>query len=289
MLERRCANNGVVYYASPLLESAQVRHAFSTRIGGLSPAPFDSLNLGNPSGCDVADDYERIWENYRLLATASGCGALELLRVHQVHGPRVLRAVRGEHFENSSKADAIVTDDPQRIASVRVADCVPVLLASANGKTVAAIHAGWRGVVAGVVQAALNELLESDDPGSRSEPAQAISSEAEVRIGRQRLPVDLVAAIGPCIGFDAFEVGSEVIAEFQRSFGNEAPLRTVKGGKGFVDLRQAIRMQLLAAGVPERQIDVTDRCTVRDAGEFFSHRRERGVTGRMAAIIRARL
>ena len=58
MLERRCADNGVIYYASPLLESAQVPHAFSTRIGGLSPAPFDSLNLGNPSGCDVADDYE---------------------------------------------------------------------------------------------------------------------------------------------------------------------------------------------------------------------------------------
>jgi YfiH family protein len=265
MLERRCANNGVVYYASPLLESAQVPHAFSTRIGGLSSAPFDSLNLGNPSGCDVVDDYERIWENYRLLATASGCGALELLRVHQVHGPRVLRAMRGEHFENSSKADAIVTDDPQRIASVRVADCVPVLLASRDGKTVAAIHAGWRGVVAGVVPAALKELLEPDQP-----------------------PDDVLAAIGPCIGFDAFEVGPEVLATFRQCFGDDAPLRTVEGGKGFVDLRAAIHLQLLTVGVPASQIDMTDRCTVRDIDEFFSHRREHGVTGRMAAIIRAR-
>jgi copper oxidase (laccase) domain-containing protein len=282
MLVRRHANNGVVYFASPLLETAQVPHAFSTRIGGLSPVPFDSLNLGNPSGCDVADDYERIWENYRLLATASGCGSLELMRVHQVHGPRVLRAVRGEHFENSSKADAIVTDDPERIASVRVADCVPVLLASKDGKAVAAIHAGWRGVVAGVVSAALRELLQSDE----SAPQSAHSEKTP--ICKQGSPDHILAAIGPCIGFDAFEVGPEVIAEFHRCFGNDAPLRKIAGGKGFVDLRQAIRMQLLAAGVPENQIDLTDRCTYRDADEFFSHRRERGVTGRMAAIIRAR-
>lgn len=266
MLERRCANNGVVYYASPLLESAQIPHAFSTRLGGLSPAPFDSLNLGNPNGCDVADDYERIWENYRLLATASGCGSLELMRVHQVHGARVLRAARGEHFENSSKADAIVSDDPNRIASVRVADCVPVLLAARDGKTVAAIHAGWRGIIAGVVPAALRELLEPKESSA-----------------------GVLAAIGPCIGFDAFEVGSEVIEEFSRCFGDDAPLRTADGGKGFVDLRQAVRLQLASAGIAADRIDVTDRCTFRDADEFFSHRREHGVTGRMAAIIRARV
>jgi len=276
----------------------------STRLGGLSPAPFDSLNLGNPSGCDVADDYERIWENYRLLAAASGCGTLELLRVHQVHGPRVLRAVRGEHFENASKADAIVTDDPQRIASVRVADCVPVLLALRDGKTVAAIHAGWRGVVAGVVPAALCELLEPDQPSEQSSRAGTVIPKSQPvapsrragtvirnppqRAAESQSPDDVLAAIGPCIGFDAFEVGPEVIAEFRRSFGEAAPVRTVDGGKGFVDLLQAIRLQLLAAGVPEGQIDLTDRCTYRDTDEFFSHRRQHGVTGRMAAIIRAR-
>lgn len=265
MLERRSAANGVVYYASPLLENAGIPHAFSTRIGGLSPAPFDSLNMGNPNGCDIADDYERIWENYRLLASACGCGRLELLRVHQVHGATVLRAARGQHFDNASKADAIVSDDPRRIASVRVADCVPVLLAAPDGKTVSAVHAGWRGIVAGVVTAALSELLESDAQSGKT-----------------------LAAIGPCIGFDAFEVGPEVLAEFRRLFGNDAPLRITDGGKGFVDLRAAVRLQLLSAGVPDEQIDTTDRCTHRDADEFFSHRRENGVTGRMAAIIRPR-
>jgi len=265
MLERRSAANGVVYYASPLLEGAGIPHAFSTRLGGLSPAPFDSLNLGNPSGCAIADDYERIWENYRLLASACGCRTLELLRVHQVHGANVLRTTRGEHFDNASKADAIVSDDPHRIASVRVADCVPVLLALPDGKTVAAVHAGWRGVVAGVVTAALSELLGSNAQSGKT-----------------------LAAIGPCIGFDAFEVGPEVVAEFRRLFGNDAPLRIAGAGKGFVDLRAAVRLQLRRTGVPDQQIDTTDRCTHRDENEFFSHRRENGVTGRMAAIIRAR-
>jgi YfiH family protein len=265
MLERRSAANGVVYYASHLFESAGIPHAFSTRIGGISPAPFDSLNLGNPSGCDVVDDYERIWENYRLLASACGCGVLELLRVHQVHGAGVLQAAAGEHFDNASKADAIVSSDPRRIASVRVADCVPVLLALPDGKSVAAVHAGWRGVIGGVVSAALRELLESDERAKH-----------------------LLAAVGPCISFDAFEVGAEVIAEFRRKFGNDAPLRTVESGKGFVDLRAAVRLQLLGAGIPDDQIDQTDLCTFRDAQEFFSHRREKGMTGRMAAIIRAR-
>jgi YfiH family protein len=266
MLERRMAANGVVFYASPLLEAAGVPHAFSTRIGGLSPAPFDSLNLGNPSGCDITDDYERIWKNSRLLAAACGCPAGDsVLRVHQVHGGVVARAVADRPFDTHSKADAIVSDDPHRIASVRVADCVPVLLARPDGKTVAAVHAGWRGVIAGIVTAALRELLNPD--------GQAAT---------------VLAAIGPCIGYDAFEVGPEVLEEFRNHFGKHAPLRTVEGGKGFVDLRAAIRLQLLMAGVADERIDKTDRCTYRDREQFYSHRRDHGATGRMAAIISAR-
>jgi len=265
MLERRSAANGVVYYASPLLEWAEIPHAFSTRLGGISPAPFDSLNLGNPSGCEVVDDYQRIWENYRLLAAAAGCAGRELLRVHQVHGPKVLLAQRGEHFDVSAKADAIIVSDPGRIASVRVADCVPVLLATRDGQTVAAVHAGWRGVIAGVVTAAVSEIQQAG---------------AE--------PLEILAAIGPCIGFDAFEVGPEVLAEFARVFGANAPRRTASGGKGFIDLRAAIQRQLSEAGVASESIDLTDLCTWQGREEFFSHRRDNGVTGRMAAIISAR-
>ena len=149
MLQRR-ETNGVVFYASPLLESIGVPHAFSTRIGGVSPPPFDSLNLGNPSGVDQVDDYERIYENYRKLQRAIGRGEHERLWVHQVHGGNVVFAHRGETCASGAKADALVSDDPARLVAVRVADCVPILLSSEDGKVVAAVHAGWRGVIAGV-------------------------------------------------------------------------------------------------------------------------------------------
>jgi hypothetical protein len=263
MLYRKTSPTGVTFYASPLLERVGVPHAFSTRLGGISRAPFDSLNLGNPNGCAVQDAYEHVWENYRILQAAAGCAGGELCHVHQVHGAAVVRAEAGKPFDTSGKADAIVTADPARVVAVRVADCAPVLLASDNGRAVAAVHAGWRGVIAGVLITALQEMRGVAD----------IS------------PARCVAAIGPCIGPEAFEVGPEVLAEFVRVFGDRAPVRRRQDGKGTVDLRAALRLQLLAAGVPDKSIETTDRCTRRDADEFFSHRRENGVTGRMAAII----
>lgn len=259
MLKRQVGANGVVFYFSPLLQAIGVPHAFSTRLGGISRPPFDSLNLGNPNGCDIQDDYDHIWQNYRLIEDAAGCGGRELLRLHQVHGCGVARARGGEAFDVSEKGDALVTDDPARALSVRVADCVPILMASLDGQTVAAIHAGWRGIIAGAAPAAIAQM--SAPPGT------------------------LVAAIGPCIGHEAFEVGGEVLRAFTDRFGSAAPVEARPGGKGRVDLRQAVRLQLLESGLPEHQIDTTDRCTFTHAEEFFSHRRDHGVTGRMAAII----
>lgn len=264
MLDRRTSPTGVVYYGSRLLDAAGVPHAFSTRVGGVSPPPFDSLNLGNPSGCDVLDDGERIERNYALLQGAIGCGGMERCRLHQVHGS-IVRAVRaGEPFESGVKGDALTSDDRTRVIAVRVADCVPVLIASTDGAFVAAIHAGWRGVVAGVVGAGVQQLRE--------------------RCGAS----PLVAAVGPCIGFEPFEVGPEVVTEFERVFGSDAPVRRRDDGKGRIDLRTAVKLQLRGAGLNEDGIDTTDRCTSRDADEFYSHRRDRGITGRMAALIAPR-
>jgi YfiH family protein len=260
MLDRRVSPNGFVYYGSPLLDAAGVPHAFSTRLGGVSAPPFDSLNLGNPSGCDTQDPWERVYENYALLQSAIGLGGKQRLWLHQVHGPDVHAVRAGQPFVSGAKGDAMTSDDPDRAIAVRVADCVPILVASDDGKLVAAIHAGWRGVVANVVGATINQL-------------------------RERGGSSLVAAIGPCIGFDAFEVGTEVLAEFERVFGERAPIRRMDDGKGRVDLREGVRMQLVRAGLSEERIDTTDRCTSRDVEEFFSHRRDRGVTGRMSALI----
>ncbi len=265
MLERRIATNGVVYYASPLLEQLGVRHAFSTRvahINGGSPPPFDTFNLGNPIGCAVQDNYPRILHHYRLLQEACGCPVGEYCRMHQVHGPTVHRVQPGIHFDKATQGDGIVSSDPTRSVAVRVADCTPILMASDDGQTVAAVHAGWRGVVAGVAVAALREMNVE--------------------------PSSVVAAIGPCIGFESFEVGAEVLEEFVKTFGPEAPIRRRNDGKGNVDLRECLKRQLLGAGVAPDRLDTTDRCTFRDRDEFYSHRRDQGVTGRMAAIIAPR-
>lgn len=262
MLQRIAAENGVVFYRSPLLHDLGVPHGFSTRLGGISPPPFDSLNLGNPNGCAIQDDYEHIWSNYDRLLEAVGTVGTTLCRVHQVHADRVVRVEADRPHSPDEKADALVTDDPAGALSVRVADCVPILLASSDGRQVAAVHAGWRGVVSEVALRAIDAM------------------------GIQ--PVDIRAAIGPCIGFDAFEVGPEVLDAFVSLLGDRAPIHRRDDGKGHVDLRGAVRLQLEQAGVGSAHIDSTDRCTVAHADEFFSHRRDQGVTGRMAAVIAPR-
>ncbi len=260
---QRVQVSSIVYYASPLFVRLGVSHAFSTRLGGISPRPFDSMNLGNPSGCAEQDDEPRIQENYRLLQNAAGMGDRERFWAHQVHGPDVIVATGDAR--PGQKADALVTREPHRVLAIRVADCVPILLADTDGRTVAAVHAGWRGVIARAVPNAIQAMKAP--------------------------PGRLVAAIGPCIGFDAFEVGPEVLDEFETTFPAAPPIARYPdgSGKGTVDLRSAVHQQLLAAGLADENIDTTDRCTYRDADEFFSHRRENGITGRMAALIATRV
>jgi YfiH family protein len=259
----RVDSDGLAYYRSPRLAEAGVPHAFSTRLGGVSPEPFASLNLGSTISPTLSDDPAHVRENYRRLLTAMGCQTRQWVYVHQIHGNAVADAREGDSFECGQFADAIVSDDVTRIISVRTADCVPILLADQRGRAVATVHAGWRGVIAGAVPSAITRLKENFDIP----------------------PENILAAIGPCIGPEAFEVGPEVLTEFSTAFGADAPIRRADTGKGFVDLPAAIRIQLTAAGVPADCIDASDRCTVRDADEFFSHRRDAGRTGRMAALI----
>lgn len=245
---------------SPLL--AHIPHGFSTRRGGVSLGPFASLNLGNPSDLppERRDPPYNIRENFRRILHNLSCNGREIVEVHQVHGADIHLCLRGRPSHagpRDTRADAIITDDPGRILAIRVADCAPVLLASHDGRLVAAVHAGWRGVVAGIAPAAAAAM-------------------------RTLGATQLLAAIGPCIGPDHFEVGEEVASEFTRAFGKSAPIiRT--GPKPRIDLKEALRIQLAQTGIT--RIDVSDRCTHRDADEFFSHRRDRGLTGRTAGFI----
>jgi YfiH family protein len=265
MLTAHTADNGVVFYRSALLSAAGAAHGFSTRIGGVSHPPFDSLNLGNPNGCATQDPGDHIQENYARFAAAIGIGSRPILRVHQMHGPAVARVVSGSEFDFAQKADAIVTTDPSRAVSVRIADCVPILISTPGASAVAVVHAGWRGIIRNVLAAAVAALVEIDPNRSRAE--------------------SLIAAIGPCIGPARFEVGPEVLDEFAAAFGPDAPFVRRDDGKGMVDLPASARLRLLACGLPPGNIDGTDCCTYSDREHFFSHRRDHGITGRMAAII----
>jgi YfiH family protein len=256
VLQRKADSNGVVFYTSPLLEQIGVPHGFTTRIGGVSAVPFDTLNLGNPPG-DTRDSDSNVSHNLARVEMAIELQNRQRLSARQVHGARVLIA-NSDDFSPGQEADALLTDDHRAYVLVRVADCVPILLASDDGAVVGAVHAGWRGVIAGAVPAALDAMAKT----------------------WCRTSDRIIAAIGPCIGFDAFEVGPEVIAAFIDKFGPATGWR-----ERHVDLVAAVRQQLRSAGVPESNIDHGDRCTFRDRDEFFSHRRDRGLTGRMAAVI----
>lgn len=259
--------------AAPLIvTSDRLRspHAFSTRVGGVSQGIFASLNLGNPGDLPPhisRDPLANLARNFELIIEAMGCRGRRLQQVYQVHGPVVKVFRAGDPDRNMTpegerdfKADAMVTDDPQRLLAVRVADCTPVLMESDDGSIVGAVHAGWRGVVGGVVNGAINAMREL---GARA----------------------IRAAVGPCISGAHFQVGPEVAAEFVRVFGDRAPVVTdpAAPGKSLVDLKAAIAMQLRAGGVDE--FSVSEHCTYRDRELFFSHRRDKGVTGRTGALI----
>jgi polyphenol oxidase len=255
--------SGAVILRSSLLEACGIPHAFSTRIGGISEGPFATLNFGNPNPCDRRDPPENIRENFRRLLAAAGIEPTrEIVEVHQVHGADVHEVhpdAPAHPGPSSTRADSILTSDPARALAIRTADCAPVLFASHDGRWVAAVHAGWRGTIAGVVSAAVERL-------------------------RERHGGAWVAAIGPCIGAEAFEVGDEVADGFARAFG--AASRTPhprQNGKWLIDLPAALIAQLRAAGV--EHIDLAQACTFSNSELFFSHRRDQGMTGRMASII----
>lgn len=232
-------------------------HAFSTRSGGVSGGPFASLNLGG----HVGDDPDNVRENHRRLARAVGYFPEALHQTLQVHGAMVWRHGPGASPDDTGtvRADALVAATQGVAVAVRVADCVPVLLADVATGAVAAVHAGWRGVVAGVVGASLDVL------GARSE--------------------NVLAAVGPSIGPCCFEVGDDVARAIAAS--TPAPVVVHRPrAKPHVDLWRAVEAQLRARGVT--RVEVLERCTVCEATSFFSFRRDGLRSGRMVAVIVAK-
>ncbi|MEX0744344.1 MAG: peptidoglycan editing factor PgeF [Phycisphaeraceae bacterium] len=265
MLERVEHENGLVTYRSPKLAALGVTHAFSTRLGGVSRGPYASLNLAGLNKDPASDANTSVAENFRRLRAAVGCRRIARLESRQVHGCAVwVPDADVVHPLAAPMADAMVSDRPEQLLTIRVADCVPLLLAGDGGRVVAAVHAGWRGVVAGVVPAALRTM--ADRFGVTAD--------------------DVTVAIGPHISVDHFEVGPEVAAEFDEADLSPAVVRD-NGHRPHVDLLEAVLLQLRRAGVADERIDATDCCTYADAEQFYSYRRDGQPTGRMAAIIHA--
>lgn len=234
-----------------------VRALCTLRAGGVSRAPYDELNLG----LHVQDDPAHVHINRQRLAQA--CGARPVF-LEQVHGTACVHL--DAQTPDAIQADACWTAEPGVVCTIMVADCLPVLMCDTRGRAVAAAHAGWRGLGAGVLEATLQTLCEGVG-----------CSAAEVQVW-----------LGPCIGPTAFEVGDDVLRAWGVPRGTASPWfkPAQLPGKWLADLAGAARQRLQQAGVVriDGNDSTPDWCTVTQSARFFSHRRD-GRSGRFAACI----
>ncbi len=243
---------------SRLLESVPgIAHAFTTRRGGVSSEVFASANLSTR----VGDERGKVEENRARLLTALGKGDSVLVLPKQVHGDLVIEVTR--RASHLIEADALWTRDPGATVGVLTADCVPILLASACGRAVATVHAGWRGTALRIAETAARRLASEGFAAS-----------------------ELRAAIGPGIGPCCFEVEADVGAELLAAYPEvEGASGEREGGKQVFDLPQLNYQALLAAGLLPENIEVLRSCTACESEHFFSHRRDHGACGRQGAFI----
>ncbi len=241
----------------------KINAGFTTRNGGVSRPPYNSLNLG--AGTD--DPKHNVEANRATLARAYDKEPHLLLTVRQVHGTDIL-IVDDEnpdltHFQDV-ESDAIITDQPGIMIGVLVADCFPVLIYDPVRKVAAAVHAGWRGAAAGLIGNVVNAMKTHFTCN----------------------PADMVAAIGPGIGAHKYLVDRPVRDAFREGSGYwEAISKEVSLGQWQLDISMSCRLQLEAAGIEGVNIDVVDECTCCHRELFFSHRRDQGVTGRQMGFV----
>jgi YfiH family protein len=274
-------SNGVrVLQVSALQKIPWLVHGFSTRPGGVSDVGGEKvLNLGAVEW-DARDNVE---ENKRRFQSALGANDLTMVSLHQIHSD-VVRTFDAAPAKQC-KGDAIATKTPGLLLGVRTADCAPVLVVDPKKRVVAAIHAGWRGTLQRIVPKSIGQM--------------------QMEFGCN--PKDLLAAIGPTIGGCCYEVGTEVASAFAAKFtnageffdelrtgdepnplqwlnmmppGHQPPPKNV-----ILNLPKANKLQLLEAGIPEKNIYVTNLCTACDVSQLFSYRKERNRSGRLLSVI----
>jgi YfiH family protein len=250
--------DGLRYYSFDIFSKA-VTHAVFTRRGGVSLAPWHSLNLGG----SVGDEPARVAENRNRVFNAMRCDPASIPDVWLVHGTDIVYADAVRPLDGTStRADIIFTNNPKVSLFMRFGDCVPILFHDPQKKVIGIAHAGWMGTMRGVVKSAVEGL--------------------QSHYGSD--PKNIIAGIGPSIGVDHYEVGADVISQVHEKYAQDADqILQVRNGSTFLDLWTANAIQLKNAGV--EQIQVSGICTACHLDDWFSHRAEKGKTGRFGALM----
>ncbi len=242
------------------LERERFPNGFSTRLGGTSPMPQDALNLAGFNEDEAANIYENRRRFLRLFDDR-----FVLTAVWQMHSADIRTVLDREDARcDTERCDALTTSAPGILLGVKSADCVPILLGDQRTGACAAVHAGWRGTVARILERTIERMHA--EYGTRAE--------------------DLRAAIGPAAGVCCYEVGAEVIEAFQASFADAADLfQHTRPGHARIDLQRANRNQLLAKGLKPERIHIAPFCTMCRTDLFFSYRREKNLYGRVGRLM----
>ena len=258
--------NGVVYLTYPAFDSQEgIIHGFSTRLGGVSQGIYSSMNLSFTRG----DEEKAVRENYDRLAAAIGFCAEDIVTSDQTHTANVRKVTakdRGKGItgpRDYTDVDGMITDVPGLILATFYADCVPLYFVDPVHRAIGLAHSGWRGTVAGMGACMVRYMQEHFN--SR--------------------PEELVAAIGPSICVDCYEVSEEVAEQFREGFPEDVLQPGKAPGKYQLDLWKANQSILLRVGIPPEHMAVTNVCTCHNPEYLFSHRASHGQRGNLAAFL----
>lgn len=270
MLEYTMTPLPVVLQNPHWLSISGLQHGFSTRMGGVSQGAYASLNVKFPTGAD-SESAEAVRENRRRLGQVLGMNMQNLVACRQCHGSTIYVVQRKDAGAGALSQESAIPDTDGLITAetgiplfIQVADCLPVLLLDPGKRIIGAVHAGWRGTAARILEKAIQRM--------------------HTAFGCQ--PEHIQISIGPGIGFEHFEVGAEVAEVFRAQVDLQDPrVARTKGSRFWLNLAEINRRQAMAAGVPAEAIFNLQRCTFSEPDYFFSFRRDRGQTGRLAGVI----
>ncbi|HHT9111673.1 MAG TPA: peptidoglycan editing factor PgeF [Candidatus Brocadiaceae bacterium] len=267
MIEKNGNTLPLLYFGS-FLRQREINHFVSTRNGGYSNPPYNSLNLG----FHVGDDPQLVLKNRGRLASAIGVPFYNFTFAKQIHDCNVkvvTESLRGsgafEYATSIEATDALVTDIPNICLTVLHADCVPVILFDFQKRVIGVVHAGWKGTMLQVTRNTVMVFRE--------------------KFGSA--PENIIAGIGPSIGPCCYKVGPEIIIQAKKVLQNKKGhiYKKTSGGNGYFDLWEANKIQLLHTGIPEKNIEIAQICTYCNHDIFFSYRYQKGETGRVGTGI----